>query len=186
MTPVLHLMVNNTCTNNCLLCCNKQYDIENLAVVTVKELQSIDTICFTGGAPMLNLQSLALFSTGLERTYPNINRIYIYMNGAELSSVYNQNEVSLKIFKNFPLNSHIHFGLTMSPKCEKDWEIIRLISHSLEYYTSNRLYCFSDTDVAKAKEIFPNGNVEIIKREWQVHFIPAPNTIFRRLPIWIV
>jgi len=26
---------------------------------------------------------------------------------------------------------------------------------------------------------------EIIDRKWQKDFVPAPNTIFRRLPIWI-
>ena len=28
--PVLHLMVNNICNNNCPLCCNKQYDVDKI------------------------------------------------------------------------------------------------------------------------------------------------------------
>lgn len=179
-------MVNNTCTNDCPLCCNKQYDVEEIPVVTVEELKSIDTICLTGGAPMLGLQQLANFTSNLERSYRNIKNVFIYMNGAELFSFYNFDEgMTRKLFERFPWNTKVRYGLTMSPKCRKDWDAIRKFSELMDAWKSNRIYCFSKADVASAEAIFHIGEVEIVRREWQQNFVPAPNTIFRRLPIWI-
>jgi hypothetical protein len=48
------------------------------------------------------------------------------------------------------------------------------------------MYCFSNKDEKKAKEIFPFGDVDIVRRVWQKDFVPAPNTMFRRLPIWLL
>lgn len=185
--PVLHLMVNNTCTNDCPLCCNKQYNVDDIPVVTVEELRSVDTICFTGGQPMLNLESFARFCSCIEFDYPNIKTGYVYMNGAELISIYNL-EVSRtrKIFENFPCNTKVSYGLTMSPKRHSDWNLIRKYKQYMKAWKSNRIYCFSDMDVANAEAIFQHGEVEIVRREWQKNFVPAPNTIFRRLPVWVI
>lgn len=185
--PVLHLMVNNTCTNNCPLCCNKQYNVDDIPVVTVEELRSIDTICFTGGQPMLNIASFSRLCDCIERNYPNIKNGYVYINGAELLSSYNVIVSNKKkLFENFPCNTRVKYGLTMSPKCENDWFVIRDFRPNMKNWRSNRIYCFSDDDVARAEEIFPDGEVEIVRREWQTNFVPAPNTIFRRLPVWVI
>lgn len=186
--PVLHLMVNNTCTNNCALCCNKQYDVNDIPVVTVKELQSIDTVCLTGGAPMLNLQQLAEFTSNLEKSYPNIENCYIYVNGAELLSIYNELDrmTTRTLFQHFPWNTKVRYGLTMSPKCKNDWDALREFSIYMDAWRSNRIYCFSDEDIANAMRVFRHVNVEMVLRQWQPNFVPAPNTIFRRLPVWIV
>lgn len=184
--PVLHLMVNNTCTNDCPLCCNKQYDADEIPVVTVEDLRNVDTICLTGGAPMLDVHRLSDFTSSLEKSYPNIENVYIYMNGAELLSIYNEaNDITTVHIINFPCNTHVKYGLTMSPKCEKDWQMIEYISIYLDNWKSNRIYCFTDEDVERAKKLLDDCDLEIVRREWQQHFVPAPNTIFRRLPIWI-
>ena len=183
---VLHLMVNNTCTNDCPLCCNKQYNVDDIPVVTVKELRSIDTICFTGGQPLLDLENFSKLCTCLERNFQNIKNGYVYMNGAELYSYLNPElPRTKKLFERFPWNSRVNYGLTMSPKCRKDWEAIREFKPYLEAWKSNRIYCFSDRDIANAEGIFHLGEIEIVRREWQTNFVPAPNTFFRRLPIWI-
>lgn len=178
-------MVNNTCTNDCPLCCNRQYDVENIPVVTVEELKSIDTICLTGGQPMYYWEGFRALCICLERSYPNIKNIYVYMNGAELLNPYNR-PYSIGCMMRFPYGSSINYGLTMSPKCEKDWYALEMVSKHIDLWKSNRIYCFSDSDEVKAKKIFPSGDVEIIRREWQEEFKPAPNTFFRRLPIWTV
>ena len=185
--PVLHLMVNNTCTNDCPLCCNKQYNVDDIPVVTVEELRSIDTICFTGGQPLLNIKSFADFCSSLESSYPNIRTCYVYMNGAELFSYLNQDFPRIKMmFEHFPWNTKVSYGLTMSPKCKNDWFAIRELRPYMKDWKSNRIYCFSDRDVANAEAIFDIGEVEIVRREWQKDFAPAPNTIFRRLPVWVI
>lgn len=190
--PVLHLMVNNTCTNDCPLCCNKQYDVNQIPVVSVKELQESDTICLTGGAPMYDIRALSQFSHILEYDYPNIKRVFIYMNGAELYSFPNMElPGTWRIFKNFPKNRNAIYGLTISPKCIRDFNAIRDYLPAMDEWQSIRIYCFSDRDKTEAQLLYHNryelyhDRFEIVMREWQTHFKPAPNTIFRRLPIWI-
>lgn len=41
MIDTMHLFVTNKCTNNCPLCCNKNYDIEKIPLPTEEELGSI-------------------------------------------------------------------------------------------------------------------------------------------------
>lgn len=37
---VIHLMMNSQCTNRCADCCNNQYDLNTVPVVTVEELKA--------------------------------------------------------------------------------------------------------------------------------------------------
>ncbi len=186
--PVLHLMVNEKCLNNCPLCCNKQYDVDDIPVVTVRELKETETVCLTGGAPLLDIMALDSFIRGMKYYYPNIRNIYVYMNGDELYSIPNK-VTSMRqvedIFASIPNVSEPVMGLTISPKCLNDWVAVKNFAPLIERWRSNRIYCFSAEDEARARLIFPEGNVEIVRREWQEHFVPAPDTIFRRLPIWI-
>lgn len=185
--PVLHLMVNNTCTNHCPLCCNKQYDVDEIPVVTVEEMKNIDTICFTGGQPIGSYHAFFMLCCKIAENYKNIKKAYIYINGSEFSGL---SEKDLHTFEKLPGTISMFFnkmewGITMSPKVPLDWKCLNMFSERIYLFSSNRIYCFSDDDIEKAKEIFPKGNVEIVRREWQKDFKPAPNTIFRRLPIWI-
>jgi hypothetical protein len=47
----IHLMINRWCGNSCPLCCNKQYDLDTVPVVTVEELKAAHTVMLTGGDP---------------------------------------------------------------------------------------------------------------------------------------
>ena len=182
--PVLHLMVNNTCSNDCPLCCNKQYNVDEIPVVTVEELKNVDTICLTGGQPMYSIKTCIRLCNEIEHSYKNIKQIFIYVNGAEF--LYSHNEP--EDLECLVACSPVKYGLTMSPKCENDWNGLELLSKEqyLYLFKSNRIYCFSNKEIERAKEVFSNKSVEFVKRVWQKDFVPAPNTIFRRLPIWLI
>ena len=182
--PVLHLMVNNKCDNDCPLCCNKQYDIKDVPVVTEEDLLSIDEICFTGGQPLRNFDAFLSLFNGI-RYYENIKYAYIYANGAEFSSLNFDDKVK---FHDIMLCNQPKTSLTLSPKCEDDWRGVEYIHDVLRFerlYTSNFLYCFNNQDYARAHEMQRYMNIIPVKREWQKDFKPAPNTFFRRLPIWL-
>ena len=74
---IIHLYLLNKCTHHCKLCCNKQYEVDKIPVVTVEELQYADTICLTGGEPFL-LDGICDFAEKLKTQYPNIQYIYVY------------------------------------------------------------------------------------------------------------
>ena len=73
--PVLHLMVNNICNNNCPLCCNKQYNVDEIQIVTIEELKQTETICITGGEPFLS-PNLTNFIFNLIIQYTNIKNLH--------------------------------------------------------------------------------------------------------------
>lgn len=181
---VLHLMVNNKCSNDCPLCCNKQYDIKDVPVVTEEDLLSIDEICFTGGQPLRNFDAFLSLFNGI-RYYENIKYAYIYANGAEFCSLNFDDKEKLH---DIMLCNHPKTSLTLSPKCEDDWCGVKYMYNVLRFerpHTSNFLYCFNDQDYARAHEMQRYMNIIPVKREWQPDFKPAPNTFFRRLPIWL-
>ena len=114
MEQVLHLFIINTCRHKCPLCCNKFYDIEKIPVVTVERLKSVDTVCLTGGEPLLlRDETLYDFVVGLREQYPNIKNLYVYTSGKELSAKRDTVEVLVK-------NSLIN-GVNVSPKDSIDW-----------------------------------------------------------------
>ena len=184
--PVLHLMVNNTCTNDRPLCCNKQYDVEEIPIVSVEDLKNVDTICFTGGQPIANLCGFVMLCNNIAKYYPNIKNGYIYLNGGE-TKYYTKHDIEClrQLPKACYLRS-IKWGLTMSPKCDNDWDGLKELKEAIDEFDSNRIYCFSESDAEKARELFSDTRgVDIVMRKWQKNFVSAPNTIFRRLPIWI-
>ena len=178
---VLHLMVNNTCTNKCPLCCNKQYDVDKIPIVTVEDLKSVDTICITGGEPFLSDQ-LVPFLYSLISSYPNIEIIYIYTSGGSVHI----DEVRQLIDMQHMYD--IEIGLSLGPKSGSDRNRLRF--GGLDEIISNlgncRFYCFTKEDLEIANVYYDQPNVEIIERKWQKEFKPAENTIFRRLPVWLL
>ena len=178
-------MVNNKCSNDCPLCCNKQYDIKDVPVVTEEDLLSIDEICFTGGQPLRNFEAFLSLFNGI-RYYENIKYAYIYANGSEFLPWKFE---YIEKLTNILLDTQIKTSLTLSPKNDKDWEGLNAMKWCLNTYsmrhTSNFLYCFTDEDLVKAKDMMHYMNIIPVKREWQPDFKPAPNTFFRRLPIWL-
>lgn len=82
MIDTMHLFVTNKCTNNCPLCCNKNYDIEKIPLPTEEELGSIRNVFLTGGEPFLLGKKLNKIVNAL-RSRENIKNIYIYTSGYE-------------------------------------------------------------------------------------------------------
>jgi len=204
----LHLFVTDKCPNSCPLCCNKEYNIDAIPVVTVRELQESKIVCITGGDPLempFGCHVLQ-FIHFLRNQYRNIEKLYLYSSG-----IYFGNEQDHLRWKAvFPPrmfgNSRID-GFSWGPKSTKDWnglinfqeEYKHLHSHDgIDYYepecdnivpTENRLYVFPEWRqtfeeiIMRNPDFCKNLHANIIFREWQSPFIPAPNTIFRRLPI---
>ena len=77
---IIHLMVNSKCTNRCENCCNTQYNLDKVPVVTVEELQNAKVVLLTGGEPFL-LSDIYGFVKSLRWQYPNIGKLYIYTSG---------------------------------------------------------------------------------------------------------
>lgn len=179
---VLHLMVNNICLNDCPLCCNKQYDVEEIPVVTPQDLASVDTVCLTGGEPFLAGKILPHFIDALLNQRLNIKTLYIYTSGGELGAASMKALVKLQ-----DLGTSI--GLSIGPKSTGDRNNLRFhydaIVPFLKKLGQNRFYCFCKADRDIAEEYYQIDNMEIIDRKWQENFVPAPNTIFRRLPVWL-
>lgn len=173
-------MVTNKCHLNCPLCCNKQYDIEKIPVVTVEDLKNTETICITGGEPIFFLSNVRELIVRIKKDYKNVKNIYVYTTG-----------------RRFIYTSEID-GYSVGPKTFKDW--IDLIAYITAYspfgehsenmieklrIKSNRLYVFPEWEQffnAIPKEIF--RGFTIIHREWQKEFVPAPDSIFRRIPVF--
>ena len=80
---VIHLMVNSQCTNHCPDCCNNQYDLNTVPVVTVEELKTAKVVLLTGGEPFL-IPGLLSFVQSLRKQFANIERLYIYTSGAAM------------------------------------------------------------------------------------------------------
>lgn len=182
MEEVLHLFITNNCRHNCKLCCNKFYKIDEIPVVTVELLESIQTVCLTGGEPFsINSDVLKLFIHRLRAQYSNIENLYIYTSGTEFGE-YCHNYENLIRF------NYIN-GINVAPKDWKDWKWFAdtLENHTLNYSkeNSNRLYVFKDQ-----KPIFEamglhleNVNIQVIDRIWDRKFNTPPNEHFARLPI---
>lgn len=47
----VHIMITNRCYRNCPFCCNKQYDVNEIPIVTNEELEEAENIFLTGGEP---------------------------------------------------------------------------------------------------------------------------------------
>lgn len=181
MEQVLHLFIINTCRHNCPLCCNKLYDIEKIPVVTVERLKSVDTVCLTGGEPLLlRDNTLYDFVVGLREQYPNIKNLYVYTSGKELSAKRDTVEVLVK-------HSLIN-GVNVSPKDSIDWMgLATTIRETPDIFKSgsNRLYVFEEqqSEFAKWKWQFSGKSIDIIGRKWDRVFNTQGNEHFERLPI---
>lgn len=176
---IIHLYVIDKCDHDCPLCCNKQYDMEKVPVVTVEELKEAETICITGGEPFL-YDRLMFFVRDLKEQYPNIQNVYVYTSGAAFEEWTH--------FRNIKYFDGINFG----PKSSRDIlamkEMIRRdslgIYNFLGRLKSNRIYVFDTLPQDEQDYFFSLNlpNTEIIPRSWQEEFEPNGG-IFRRLPI---
>lgn len=163
----LHLVVTTLCDRNCAWCCNRQYDIKNLEYVTEADLRWADMLCLTGGEPFeyTNPCNLAHY---YKNKYPNIESVAVYTNAFEL----------YKYLITYGYDSFDAIdGLNISIKDGRDAGFFNsdiFLNVAINRLPMNRVYNFTDIELKK------NDNFEYIQREWQQHFVPAPNCRFKR------
>lgn len=183
MEQVLHLFITNKCRHNCPLCCNKLYKIDEIPVVTVELLKSVETVCLTGGEPFsINPTILADFINKLRRSYRNIKNLYIYGSGREVQM--NLIEVKRLLTDDMLIN-----GINLAPKDFEDWMRVSLLLRGLPSFfsveRSCRLYVFKGMEnVANmVMSDINNVHIDVINRQWIKEFKTPDNEHFARLPI---
>ena len=183
MEQVLHLFITNKCRHNCPLCCNKLYKIDEIPVVTVELLKSVETVCLTGGEPFsIESRLLTAFIRSIRNQYANIKNLYIYTSGSAFGT-YARDYTDLIRMK------YIN-GINIAPKDWKDWcgfaDCAELGGHILfPNENSNRLYVFKDQKhIFEAMHIdLISCNIEVIDRQWTKSFETPSNEHFARLSI---
>ena len=83
-SKTLHLMVTPLCNRNCKYCCNKQYTLSDIPIVTDKELKETEILCLTGGEPFAFTDPCAI-AQYYKRKYSNIKSVFVYTNAMELA-----------------------------------------------------------------------------------------------------
>lgn len=187
MEQVLHLFITNRCRHNCPLCCNKLYKIDEIPVITVELLKSVQTVCLTGGEPFsIDSNVLVPFIKNLRDQYKNIKNLYIYTSGKELYSILKYREL---------MDSEYINGINIAPKDWEDWlQFASLISKHFELFSnifypykkaSNRLYVFKEQEpIFNALNLDLNTiNIDVISRKWDRTFNTPENEHFCRLSI---
>ena len=112
---IIHLYMLNKCTHHCKLCCNKEYSVDSIPVVTVEELKNAEVVCLTGGEPFL-LDGICDFAGKIKEQYPNIKQIYVYTCGDSLLSWLEKGNVL-----------HDIDGVNISPKNKYDSECVNTL-----------------------------------------------------------
>ena len=172
-----HLVITLLCDRKCPLCCNRQWDMINLPYITDEELKQTEMLCITGGEPFEYSDPVAIAAYYREK-YPNIKDCTVYTNAYELKDNYD-NKLDCWFYEN-----QID-GLNISIKEQKDVDAFySLVRDHTPILPMNRLYVFPNVwdKTMEVFDKFPENKekFEIIRREWQENFIPAPNCIFRR------
>ena len=157
-----------------------EIQIDEIPVVTVEFLKSIDTVCLTGGEPF-SIKPLILksFIYNLRTQFKNVKNLYIYTSGYEFEKV-NQDYYEFIHVYNW-IN-----GVNIAPKDWKDWVAFPKVIPTINYSkNSNRLYVFREQrPIFDAMNIkLSNANIDIIDRKWDVTFNTPDNEHFCRLPI---
>lgn len=95
----LRLLVTKKCPNNCALCCNKQFDLNQLP--TVKDYHFYNEIMITGGEPLIYLTKVQELIKSIRKLNSQA-KIYVYTS------------VTDKRLYNLLLNSEIN-GVVVTP-----------------------------------------------------------------------
>lgn len=80
MNKKLRLLVTSNCPNKCPLCCNNQFNIEEIPTIDKYDILQYDEVEITGGEPMLypdNLANLTMF-LALSAFRKHKLKIYLY------------------------------------------------------------------------------------------------------------
>lgn len=170
MNPVLHLLVTPLCDRNCEHCCNKQYDLNTIPIVTPEELSNCTDVFLTGGEPFVyaNPNNIAGY---LKSEYPNIECVGVYTNAGPLHG-YMVGDGRLSCIDTLSVSIKTPADLFLF---QRMLSVPGMATHINWMTHHNRLYVFDNLTPDNT------GNFEVIKREWQEEFKPTPNSIFRRL-----
>lgn len=171
---IIHIVVTELCDRNCPYCCNKQYNMNDISRVTDEELKEAEILFLTGGEPFAYTQPDKIAEYYKTR-YSNIKKVFVYTNALELGQYIIKTE---KTHSGFSPWLQIN-GLSISIKNKADVEVFNKIIKNYKpiiELESNRLYIFNNLYPIKDIEGF-----KVTKREWQVDFIPADDSIFRRM-----
>jgi len=150
----IHLLVTDKCDRNCPFCCNKQYDLDAIPVVSDDEMKIAKRIFLTGGEPFSYTDPCKI-ARSIKEKY-NVE-IYVYTNAEPLEKYLLTNDL-------YGID-----GLTISIKSKDDERSFERIKHNIDPL-KNRVYVFPGYHT-KEKHV---------KRMWQEEFTPAPDSIFRR------
>lgn len=192
---VVHLMITRMCDNPCPLCCNKQYDLDTVPVVTVEELKAAHTVMLTGGEPFY-LRSILVFCIRLRLNYPNVKQLYIYTSGFQMFV----NDGIEGYTTQFSANVD---GINFSPKRRADYVAIKkmltnknLVFNFFANTRSNRIILMPNNFMTRKEqeeyiESLPlkslaceGAKFEVEYREWQKEFKPNGG-VWRRLPVFL-
>lgn len=185
---VYHIVITKYCDHDCLLCCNKFYDLDRLPTVTGDNLREANTVCLTGGEPfVLQPDTISGLSKALKEQYPNIQRIYVYTSGLRLGDF---------VGKEIGYMYRFIDGINVAPKSIKEWRsFVEFIKKDIWRFmpdrfasSSNRLYVFPEQQgnwdsVRKEYCIHLDSIWKVIGRKWDNTFNTPDNEHFVRLPI---
>lgn len=170
---VLHLLTTSLCNRDCPFCCNKQYDLNSIPYVSDEDIKQCDTICITGGEPILYTNVVNL-SVVFKSKYSNIKRVYVYANAYELwTYLMHPNKIKIGAIDGFSISIKDKYDLFAFK------DMLKMPNQYLQCLKSNRIYLFDRFE--KEKWMPTTSNFEYVKREWQEDFKPADNCIFRKL-----
>lgn len=167
---IIHLMITDKCDRKCPHCCNNQYNLDDIPFITEEELFNCDKVFLTGGEPFAYADPYGI-AKYLKKTYPNIKEVFVYTNAFELA----------KYLREGNRLNYID-GLTISIKNQKDefeFQYNLRDRKDINSLKSNWVYIFP----YKGWTTVPisNTNFMIFMRDWQKEFVPAPDSIFRRM-----
>lgn len=162
----IHLMITDKCDRKCRDCCNNQYSLSDIPIITNKELSEAKHIYLTGGEPFAYGDPSGI-ATMLKNVYSNIEKVIVYTNAFELYMYLNNNGKLDGID-----------GLTISIKTTSDAVTFKKLIKNPDVVEleSNWVYVFDGFEDIECPEGFYKT-----KREWQKNFVAAPNSIFRRV-----
>ena len=178
---IIHLAITTLCDRKCKYCCNNWYSWNEVEQVTSEELSKAEIICLTGGEPFAYGNPVAI-AHKLKKEYSNIKKVYIYTNAKELYN-YLHSGGKLTVNSDYGDESIICDidGLNISIKNKADIDTCLALKNYPEVglLSENRLYVFNHL-ITKVP-VGLGDNCKLIHREWQKEFIPANDSIFRRI-----
>ena len=173
---IVHIMITDKCNRKCPYCCNNQYDISSIPVVTDEELRKAEHIYLTGGEPFAHSDPCRV-GDFIKTFYPNIERVGVYTNAYELFEYLYKKKGRL-----YGIDT-----LTISLKDQRDKRVFKdYLSKDIDILSltykniPHRVYSFVGLDGLEKKTEF-----DIQERQWQKDFEAAPDSIFRRSTNWI-